>query len=86
MEHGGAVKITGPSRKLTAITRTDTETIDELTEQMPVWAPGLHNDQFPVNPGCPIIPETKRNYEDKANIRFGVAMTCSMKHRSPEMI
>ncbi|MGI9535569.1 MAG: hypothetical protein ACR2PB_00760 [Desulfocapsaceae bacterium] len=80
------IKIEGCLRELRAISRTKGESIEELIEHVSVSIPQLYNDNFLVNPRCIIILETKTNKEEKAEVRFGVAMKCTAKSRVPDVI
>ena len=80
------INILDPLRELNAIAKNETETIDELIEQISVWVPSLYYEQFLVNPECIIILETKINSEGRAEVRFGVAMKCTPKLQLPTTI
>ena len=80
------ITIIGPLRDLNAIAKTNTETIDELINQVSAWIPKFYYDTFLVNPKCIIILETKINTVGKAEVRFGVAMKCTPKLRLPNPI
>jgi len=80
------IKIHGPMKEMNAISRTKTETIEELIEDISLWIPKLYGDQFSINPRCIIILETKINEDDKAEVRFAVAMECIPKLRSNKTI
>jgi hypothetical protein len=80
------IKIHGPIKEMNAISRTKTETIEELIEDISLWIPKLYGDQFSINPRCIIILETKINEDDKAEVRFAVAMECLPKLRSNKTI
>lgn len=80
------INIFNPLRELNAIAKDETETIDELIEQISAWVPSLYYDQFLVNPKCIIILETKINSDGKAEVRFGVAMKCTQKLQRPTTI
>lgn len=80
------INIIGPLRDLSAIAKTNTETIDELINQVSVWIPKFYYNKFLVNPKCIIILETKINNDGKAEIRFGVAMQCTLRSQLPDMI
>jgi hypothetical protein len=73
------ITIISPLRELTAIAKTETETIDELIEKISLYIPQIYYEQFLVSPKCIIILETKINDNNKAEIRFGVAMECTPK-------
>ena len=53
------INIFNPLRELNAIAKNETETIDELIEQISEWVPSLYYGQFLVNPKCIIILEKK---------------------------
>ena len=80
------INIFNPLRELNAIAKNETETIDELIEQISAWVPSLYYEQFLINPECIIILETKINTDGKAEVRFGVAMKCTPKLRLPNPI
>ena len=80
------INILNPLRELNAIAKNETDTIDELIEQISVWVPSLYYEQFLVNPECIIILETKINTDGRAEVRFGVAMKCTPKLRLPNPI
>ena len=77
------INVFSPLREFNAIAKTDTETIEDLIEQISVWIPKLYREQFLVNPKCIIILETKLNNDGKAEVRFGVAMGCTPKFQLP---
>lgn len=80
------INIFNPLRELNAIAKNETETIDELIEQISEWVPSLYYEQFLVNPKCIIILETKINNDGKAEVRFGVAMKCTQRLQLPTTI
>ena len=75
-----------PLRELNAISKTKGETIEKLIEHVSVWIPQMYSDIFLVNPRCIIILEAKINEEGKAEVRFGVAMKCTIKSQVPKII
>ena len=75
-----------PLRELNAISKTKGETVEKLIEHISVWIPQMYSDIFLVNPRCIIILETKINEEGKAEVRFGVAMKCTLRSHVPEII
>ena len=80
------INIFNPLRELNAIAKNETDTIDDLIEQISVWVPSLYYEQFLINPECIIILETKINMDGRAEVRFGVAMKCTPKLRLPNPI
>ena len=80
------ILIEGCLRELSAISETKEESIEQLIEHVSVWIPRLYNDNFLVNPRCIIILETKINEEERAEVRFGVAMKCTARSQVPEII
>lgn len=80
------LEIYGPIKEMNAISRTKTETIEELIEDLSLWIPKLYGERFSINPRCIIILETKINEDDKAEVRFAVAMECIPKLRSNRTI
>jgi len=80
------ISIEGHLRELNAVSKTREESIEELIEHVSVWIPKLYSDNFLVTPRCIIVLETKRNEEEKAEVRFGVAMKCTAKSQVPETI
>jgi hypothetical protein len=78
------IRIEGPLRELTVISKSKSETIDELIEQVSIWIPKMYSDCLLVNPRCIIILETRINEEERAEVRLGVAMKCTPKLRTPK--
>ena len=78
--------IEGCLRELRATSETKEESIEQLIEHVSVWIPKLYNDNFLINPRCIIILETKINEDEKAEVRFGVAMKCTARSQVPEII
>ena len=76
--------IEGCLRELRATSETKEESIEQLIDQVSIWIPKLYHDNFLVNPRCIIILETKINEDEKAEVRFGVAMKCTVKSQLPE--
>lgn len=73
------ILIEGPLRELNAISKTKEESIEDLIEHASVWIPKMYCEIFfLVKPRCIIILETKINEEEKAEVRFGVAMKCTI--------
>ncbi len=77
--------IEGCLRELRATSETKEESIEQLIDQVSIWIPKLYHDNFLVNPRCIIILETKINEDEKAEVRFGVAMKCTVKSQLPEI-
>ena len=80
------INIEGHLRELNAISKTKEESVEELIEHISIWIPKMYRERFHVNPRCIIILESKINEEEKAEIRFGVAMKCITKSQPPEII
>lgn len=80
------IKIEGPLKEMNTISRTKTKTIEQLIEDIAQWIPKMYREQYSVNPRCIIILETKINENEKAEVRFAVAMECSPKLRSTKPI
>ena len=80
------IRIEGPLRELTVISKTKSETIDELIKQVSIWIPEMYSDYFLVNPRCLIILEARINEEGRAEVRFGVAMKCTSELPTPNFI
>jgi hypothetical protein len=80
------VAIECPLRELNAISKTKGESIEELIEHTSIWIPQLYMEVFQVKPMCIIILGKKINDENRAEIRFGVAMKCSQKYSIPKTI
>jgi hypothetical protein len=80
------IKIECPLRELRAISKSATETIEDLVEQTSRWIPKMYRDNFSINPMCIIILEQKINENNRAEIRFGVAMRCTAKFTVPKTI
>ena len=80
------ILIEGPLRELNAISKTKEESIEDLIEHVSVWIPKMYCEIFLVKPRCIIILETKINEEEKAEVRFGVAMKCTAKSQVHEII
>jgi len=85
---GKEIIIEDPLRELEATSHSPSETTDELIEKIALWIPKMYRQNFLINPKCIIILETKINHENKAQVRFGVAMRCTPRHQSyqPECI
>lgn len=75
-----------PLRELNAISKTKEDSIEKLIEHVSVWIPKMYSDIFMVKPRCIIILEAKINEEEKAEVRFGVAMKCTVKSQVPKII
>jgi hypothetical protein len=80
------IKIEDPLRELNAISKTKSESFEELVEHVSVWIPKYYMELFQVKPMCIIILGKKINDEKRAEIRFGVAMKCSKKYSLSETI
>jgi hypothetical protein len=80
------INIVGPLREMNAVSRTKTETVEELIEDISIWIPQMYRQRFSVNPRCIIVLETKVNEAGKAEIRFGVAMECTPKQSASKII
>ena len=80
------ILIEGHLRELNAVSKTREQSIEELIDHVSVWIPKLYRDTFWVNPECIIILEAKINQEEKAEVRFGVAMKCTVKYQVPGII
>ena len=74
------IKVVNPLKELNAIARSDSESIEELIEDITIWIPKIYYEQFLVYPECIIILESKINDEGRAEVRFGVAMELSLIH------
>ena len=77
------IEIEDPLKELNAIAKTPSVTIEELIEQTSLWIPKLYWQSFSVTPMCIIILEKKINEMKRAEIRFGVAMSCYSKLYQP---
>ena len=77
------IEIEDPLRELNAIAKTTSVTIEELIEKTSIWIPQLYWESFSVAPMCIIILEKKINEMEKAEIRFGVAMSCYSRIYQP---
>ena len=75
------IEVIDPLRELNAIAHSDTESIEELIDDITVWIPRIYYEQFLVYPECIIILETKINAQGRAEVRFGIAMECSDKSK-----
>jgi len=80
------ILIDGPLKELNAISKTKEESIEELIEHVSVWIPKMYSEIFLVEPRCIIILEKKINAEEKAEVRFGVAMKCTIDFQEPKII
>ena len=80
------INIEGPLRELNAISKTNTESIETLIEDVSIWVPQMYNQRFSVSPRCIIILEKKINKDGKAEVRFGVAMECTPKFHTTKII
>lgn len=80
------ITIQGPIKEMNVISKTKTDTIEELIEDISLWIPQMYREQFSINPRCIIILETKLNEDEKAEVRFAVAMECRPKVRPTKTI
>lgn len=70
-----------PLREMRATSRTDRETMEELIENISIWVPRMYRQNFCINPRCIIILERTINRENRAEVRFGVAMRCTSRRQ-----
>lgn len=75
------INVVKPLRELNAIAKSDSDSIEELIEEITIWIPEIYYEQFLVYPECIIILETKINDQGRAEVRFGVAMECPPKSK-----
>ena len=71
--------IEGPIAELRSMSKSKEETIDELIEQTSIWVPKIYRDNWRINPKCIIILEKTTNENGMSEIRFGIAIKCTLK-------